>query len=106
MLTITAYDTHVEQLFKVVRRLAEALDPERIPYRIIGGLAVFLHVNERDPMAARVTRDVDVLVARRDLERISLAAQEHGFRFRHAAGVDMLVDAEHPRAGGSSFCPA
>ena len=98
MLTITAYDTHVEQLFKVVRRLAEALDPERIPYRIIGGLAVFLHVNERDPMAARMTRDVDVLVARRDLERISLAAQKHGFRFRHATGVDMLVDAERPRA--------
>ena len=98
MLTITAYDTHVEQLFKVVRRLAEALGPAGIPYRIVGGLAVFFHVNDREPMAARMTRDVDVLVARRDLERIAHAAERHGFTYRHAAGVDMLVDAERPKA--------
>ncbi len=98
MLTITAYDTHVEQLFKVVRRLAEALGPAGIPYRIVGGLAVFFHVNDREPIAARMTRDVDVLVARSDLERITRTARQHGFKYRQAAGVDMLVDAERPKA--------
>ena len=31
------------------------------------------------------------MVLRSDLERIKLAAGKHGFRFRHAAGVDMLI---------------
>ena len=50
------------------------------------------------PMAARFTRDVDVAVDRADLERIAKAAEEFGFRYRHVAGVDMLVSAENPKA--------
>ena len=36
-------------------------------------------------------RDVDLMVRRSDLDRIKELAAESGFRFRHAAGVDMLV---------------
>ena len=38
-----------------------------------------------------LTRDVDLMVRREDLERVKQAAANHGFRFRHAAGVDMLI---------------
>jgi hypothetical protein len=98
MITAAAYDLHVEQLFEKVRRLHAALDAAGIPYRIIGGVAVFLQVNERDPEKARMTRDVDVAVDRGQLAGIAAAAEKYGFRYRHAAGLDMLVDASEPRA--------
>ena len=98
MTTISAYDRHVEQLFDVIARLAGALARAGIEYRVIGGIAVFLHVHERDPLAARSTRDVDVAVDREDLPRIVEAVRGAGFEHRHAAGVDMLVDAHAPKA--------
>jgi hypothetical protein len=62
-----------------------------IPCRVIGGLAVFMHVEQRDPMAARLTRDVDVAIERNDLERIKQAVKAFGFEYRHVAGVDMFL---------------
>jgi len=97
VLTIEAYDRHVEQLFETVRRVAEALSRAGIDYRVIGGVAVYLHVLERDPLAARMTRDVDMAVDRRALEAIVEALGPAGFTYRHVAGVDMLVDARDPR---------
>jgi hypothetical protein len=96
--TLAAYDRHVEQLFDTVRRLARALDRARVEYRVVGGLAVFLHVSDRDPLAARSTRDVDVAVDRAQLASIIEAVTPFGFAHRHVASVDMLVDAREPRA--------
>lgn len=98
MATIASYDAHLEQLIDVAERLKAVLDGAGVEYRIVGGLAVFLHVRERDPLGARATRDVDIAVRRDDLERIRAAAAGAGFEFRHAAGVDMLVDHESPSA--------
>jgi hypothetical protein len=98
MITATAYDRHVEQLFDVMKRLHGALAKAGIEYRIVGGMAVFLHVTDKDPLAARLTKDVDVAIKREDLDRIAKAAEGNGFRYRHAAGVDMLVDANQPKA--------
>ena len=98
VLTIAAYDRHVEQLLDTVRRLVQALAQAGVDYRIVGGVAVFLHVHERDPGAARSTRDVDIAVDRARLQAIVDAVRPFGFAYRHAAGVDMLVDAREPRA--------
>jgi hypothetical protein len=98
MITASAYDIHVEKLFDRMRRLHAALSGAGIGYRIIGGMAVFLQVSERDPGKARLTRDVDVAVNRGELERIAAAAVPFGFKFRHVAGVDMLLDNAEPRA--------
>lgn len=98
MLTIEALDRHVEQLFETVRRVVAALSRAGIAYRVIGGVAVYLHVNERDPLAARMTRDVDMAVDRSELQTIIDAVRPSGFIYRHAAEVDMLVDARDPRA--------
>jgi hypothetical protein len=97
MITATALDKHVEQLFDVLRRLHSALTEARIEYRIVGGLAIFLQVSERSHDAARLTRDIDAAVDRKDLERIAKAVEAFGFRYRHIAGVDMLVDANEPK---------
>jgi hypothetical protein len=98
VLTFASYDLHVQQLLDTVRRLAQALTEAGVEYRVIGGVAVFLHVQERDPLAARSTRDVDIAVDRAQLERIAGAVRPFGFTYRHAAGVDMLVDAREPSA--------
>ena len=98
MLTAKAYDTHVEQLFARVRQLHSLLTDAGVPYRLVGGLAVFLHVAERDPLRARMTADVDAAIAREHLQAVIAAAAEVGWVYRHVAGVDMLVDAEQPRA--------
>jgi hypothetical protein len=67
----------------------------------VGGLAVFLHVHERDPLQARVTADVDAAIRREDLARVVEVARRAGLEYRHVAGVDMLVDAKEPRARSS-----
>ena len=97
-LTATFYDRHVEQLFETLRRFTNAMTNAGIEYRLVGGFAVYLRVNDRDPMAARLTRDIDVSVDRSDLDRICRAVEPFGFRYRHAAGVDMLLDATRPTA--------
>ena len=94
----TFFEGKVEQLFDVAKRLGEALEKASIPYQVIGGFATFVHVDRVDPIAARLTRDIDVAVDRHDLARISAAAESVGLRYRHAAGIDMLVDANAPRA--------
>ncbi len=98
MITARAVDKHVEQLFDVLRRLHSALTCADIPYRVVGGLGVFLQVNAKDPMAARLTRDVDVAIDRKHLKRIAQAVKDFGFQYRHAGGGDLLEDATQPKA--------
>jgi len=64
MLTAAAYDTHVEQLFEKIQQLHALLTAAGVPYRIVGGVAVFIHVSERDPLRARLTADVDAAIHR------------------------------------------
>ena len=96
MLTIAAYDRHVGQLVELLSRVAQAFAHAGIEYRVVGGVAVFLHVSARDPLAARSTRDVDLAVDRAQLAAIAEAVRPVGLEYRHAAGVDMLVDPRRP----------
>jgi hypothetical protein len=95
VLTIAAYDNHVEQLFDLLGRVARALADAGIEYRVVGGVAVFLHVASRDPLAARSTRDVDLAVDRGQLAAITRAVRPIGLEHRHVAG-DMLADVRQP----------
>ena len=98
MLTATAYDTHVEQVFDRIQQLHSLLTAAQIPYRIVGGMAVFIHVFERDPLQARLTSDVDAAVDRSSLPAVIEAARKAGWVFRHTAGFDMLIDEAQPKA--------
>jgi hypothetical protein len=98
MMVNTFFENKVDQLFEVAARLAKALSQAGIEYRVVGGFAAYMHVNEVEPMAARLTRDIDVAIDRNDLDAIVEATRPFGFRYRHAAGVDMLVDADAPKA--------
>ena len=98
MITAAAYNIHVEQLFEKLKRLHGVFVEAGLSYRVVGGVAVYFLVSERDPGKARMTQDVDVAVNRSDLEKIVAVAERHGFQYRHTAGLDMLVDAARPRA--------
>jgi hypothetical protein len=97
-LLFKAYDNHLEQLTAVAERVCRVLGEAGIEYRVVGGLAVFFHVGSRDPLAARLTKDVDLAVDRADLPRITESVRSLGLEYRHVAGVDMLVDAKAPKA--------
>lgn len=98
MLTAAAYDIHVTQLLERMRKFHACMDQAGIPYRIIGGMATFIQIFERDRHAGRLTDDVDAAVNRSDLDAIIRAGEAAGFKYRHVAGVDMLLDAKKPKA--------
>jgi len=100
MLVNSIFEVALDQILDVAKRFSGALESAGIPFRIIGGLAVFVHVEQRDPLAARLTRDVDVAIDRRDLERISAAVAPHGFHYRHVAGVDMFLTGDGKARSG------
>ena len=88
----------MDQILDVAARFSTALETAGIPCRVIGGVAVFLHVESIDPLGARLTRDVDVAIDRLHLDRIRSAVEPYGFRYRHASGVDMFLSDESPKA--------
>ncbi|MBI1962852.1 MAG: nucleotidyltransferase family protein [Candidatus Rokubacteria bacterium] len=64
----------VLDLYTELRRIAEALDAGGIPYALAGGLAVSIYTTPR------ATEDIDLLIARGDLDRAVSALQPAGFR--------------------------
>lgn len=93
------FEERLFNLVGVLQKIADSLEAAGIRYEIVGGLAVLIHVEEADAAQSMLTRDVDILIARSDLRRTIAAAESQGFRFRHAAGVDMLL------LGAKSACP-
>ncbi len=96
MITIRAYDMHVEQLFEKLRRIHRALSEAGIPYRVVGGVAVFFHVDARDSGCGRMTRDIDVMVDPARIDAVKIAAEKRGFRYEHTPDGDSLTDAQDP----------
>jgi hypothetical protein len=94
----TFFETRVRQLFDLAHVVGRALSEAGIDYRVVGGLATYLYVEEAAPDAGRLTRDLDVAVRREDLARIEGAVLPYGLRYRHSAGLDMLVQVEEPSA--------
>jgi hypothetical protein len=87
----TLFEERLFRLVGVLHKITGVLASEQISHELIGGLAVLVHVEEAAPEYSVLTRDVDLMVRRADLERIKDVAARNGFRFRHAAGVDMLT---------------
>lgn len=67
-----------------------------LDYRIAGGLAAYLYAEEVHPDAGRLTKDIDILVRRGELESIAKAVEPFGLQHRNVGGVDMLVQAGKP----------
>lgn len=88
----------VEKVRERLLRAASALDKAGIPYAVTGGNAVAAWVSRIDEAAVRNTQDVDLLVRRSDMDRISTALEAVGFVHRHSAGIDMFLDGPQAKA--------
>jgi hypothetical protein len=93
----TFFEARVEQLFDLARLVEKIFAASGLEYRVIGGLAVYLYVEDADPDAGRLTRDIDIVIRRKDLAKIAETAKAFGLEHRHA-GTDMLVQAAGPSA--------
>lgn len=85
------FEERLFDLVGVLHRITDPLMAENVPHELIGGMAVLVHVEEADPGQSTLTRDVDLMIRRSDLERVKEIALRQGFRFRHTAGLDMLM---------------
>jgi hypothetical protein len=90
------FEKRLEQIFELASLIDKALSAAGIDYRVVGGLATYLYVEEAAPDAGRLTRDIDIVVKRKDLERIGEAVRPFGLEYRHVAGADMLIRAGEP----------
>lgn len=94
----TFFEKRVQQLFELADRVEKAFSSAGLDYRVVGGLAAYLYVEEAEPDAGRLTKDIDIAVRREDLPKIAEAVEPYGLQYRHVAGIDMLVQAGAPSA--------
>jgi len=86
----TLFEERLFELVGVLHRIARTFEAERIPYELVGGLVVLVHVEEANPEHSTLTRDVDLMVDRVDLDRIKEASAK--------AGVDTVLGGQVARA--------
>jgi hypothetical protein len=92
----TFFEKRVQHLLDLAKRIEEAFAAGGLDYRVVGGLAVYLYVEEAEPNAGRLTKDIDIVVRREDLEQIVKAVEPFGLQYRQVAGLDMLVQTGEP----------
>ncbi len=88
----------VEKVRDRLLRAARALEAAGVPYAVVGGNAVAAWVSRVDESAVRNTRDVDILLARTDLQRATAALAAAGFVYRHVKSIDMFLDGPEAKA--------
>jgi hypothetical protein len=91
----------VEAIRKRLDRAATALDGAGVPYAVVGGNAVAVHVGLVDRGAVRNTRDIDLLLRRADLAAATAALQRAGFEPAESFGVTMFLDGPQARPSES-----
>jgi len=74
----TFFEKRLEQLFDLAQRVEAAFAAAGLEYRVVGGLATYLYVEEAEPDAGRLTKDIDIAVRREDLPAIAKAVQTVG----------------------------
>ncbi len=88
----------VEIVKERLRRVSKALNDAEVPYAVIGGNAVQHWVAQVDESVVRNTRDVDIILNERDLDRAITALEKVGFLYRHAAGLSIFLDGPDAKA--------
>ncbi len=92
------FEERVFELIGTLQKLSVPLEKAGVPHELVGGLAVFLHVENADSTHSSLTRYIDLMIERADLPRVIAIAESQGFRFRHRAGVDTLLYGESTSA--------
>lgn len=88
----------VEKVRARLDRAVRSLERAGIPHAVAGGNAVAAWVATVDEAAVRNTRDVDLLVERRDFEAVRAALESAGFVHRRAGGIELFLDGPGAKA--------
>ncbi len=91
------FEERVFELIGTLQELSLPLEQAGVPHELVGGLAVFLHVENADSTHSSLTRDIDIMIRRDDLPRVVAIAEDHGFRFRHSADMLLFGDTNSAR---------
>ncbi len=86
----------VQEVEDRLERIAKALTDANVPFALIGGQAVRMWVGRIDKGVMRNTKDVDILLDRKDLPQATAAAEAVGMEYLRTYGVDMFVDKAEP----------
>ena len=86
----------VDRVERLLRRTAEALEKSDIPYAVVGGNAVAIWVGSVDPEAVRTTKDVDLLVDHKDVDRITESLEAIGLTRLDLRRITLFLDPEKP----------
>ena len=98
-MTSTGYSAFVmtmERVEKRLRMVSAALDEAGISYALVGGNAVAAWVSRVDPAATRATKDVDILVQKKDDAQISRVMAKLGFERQDLRRLVLFIDPEEP----------
>ena len=74
-----------------IEAIAKALQNAGVPFEVIGGVAVNAHIFTLARSRSFVTRDIDLLVERENLEKAVVAAEALGYRGRKMMGGYSLI---------------
>jgi len=74
-----------------LERIVTVLREAKVPFEIIGGVAVNAHILGVRRSRSFVTRDIDLLVQRPDLQNILASAESAGYTGRKMMGGFMLI---------------
>lgn len=86
----------MERVEQRLRKVTSALDAAGVPYAVVGGNAVAAWVATADPGATRTTKDVDLLVNRADVERVSTVMTRLGFQREDMRSITLFIDPAEP----------
>jgi hypothetical protein len=99
------FEKRLEQLFELAEKIEKAFSAAGLDYRLVGGLATYLYVEEAEPDSGRLTKDIYILVRRDDLQKIAEAVIPFGLQYRQVEGqICWYKLARPPRAERFIWC--
>jgi len=86
----------VNRVERLLRKSTQALDGAGVPYAVIGGNAVASWISTVDEGAVRATKDVGLLLRRRDLPPAAEALGSVGLVLHEIHGITMFLTRRNP----------
>ena len=87
------YEQGMASLTDDLERIVDMLNATGIAFEVIGGVAVNAHIMEHHRSRSFVTRDVDLMIRREDLDVVVEAGRAAGYEGRKIMGGYMLIRA-------------